>query len=60
MNTSAWTAGGVYRSTGIADQSIQIEKTDFAKKNILTVNIFDKTKVNTGKLVNYTTGVWAD
>lgn len=37
-NGSAWTAGGVYQSTGIADDSITPEKTSYINSNVLYEN----------------------
>lgn len=50
---SAWTAGGVYQSTGIAPNSITIDKTTFIS---VGKNLFNKDKATAGTLVNISNG----
>lgn len=46
-NGTAWTAGGVYQSTGIADQSVTQPKTDFVT---IGKNLYDTTAAVEGSL----------
>lgn len=50
---SAWTAGGQYQSTGIADKSITPKKIEFMQTGI---NKFDKTSIKSGQYVSYLDG----
>lgn len=52
-NGSAWTAGGQYQSTGIADKSITPKKIEFMQTGI---NKFDKTSIKSGQYVSYLDG----
>lgn len=50
---SAWTAGGQYQSTGIADKSITPKKIEFMQTGI---NKFDKTSIKSGQYASYLDG----
>lgn len=52
-NGSAWTAGGQYQSTGIADKSVTPEKTSFLQ---VSTNLLDKSTFIDGYKVSNTTG----
>ena len=52
-NGSAWTAGGQYQSTGIADKSVTPEKTSFLQ---VSTNLLDKYTFIDGYNFNFTTG----
>ncbi|WP_242302550.1 hypothetical protein, partial [Bacillus cereus group sp. BfR-BA-01423] len=52
-NGSAWTAGGVYQSTGIADQTVTPEATNFVTYG---KNLIDETLVVVGQNINENTG----
>jgi hypothetical protein len=55
-NGSAWTAGGTYQSTGIADGSIAQSKLSFVPAlGKTSMNLFDKSTVSIG-YIDYTTG----
>lgn len=54
-NGTTWADGGVYQSTGIADESITPEKTTFINK--YTNNYFDKTDIIEGGFYN-SNGYW--
>lgn len=43
-NGTSWAIGGVYQSTGLADNSINYEKTDFIKRT--TNNLINKDEIN--------------
>lgn len=45
-NGSAWTAGPQYQSTGIPDNSLTVDKTDFARR----INVFDFNNITVGRL----------
>jgi lysophospholipase L1-like esterase len=51
-NSSAWTSGGTYQSTGYADGSITVEKTNFQpiSNGVLGANLFNKAKSEIGGL----------
>ncbi|HEY8889450.1 MAG TPA: hypothetical protein VIM70_04295 [Clostridium sp.] len=51
--TSAWTAGGVYQATGIADNSVTPKKASFFATG---KNLLNKDVAIGGKFVSYTTG----
>ena len=50
---TAWTAGGTYQSTGIANNSITQEKTTFLSS---TINLFNQTTVKNGTQILYNSG----
>lgn len=52
-NGSAWTSGGTYQSTGIADKSVPPEKTTFIRRSR---NFFNKNDVLIGYRIDATTG----
>jgi hypothetical protein len=57
-NGTAWTAGGVYQSTGIANNSISEEKLSFVPVNgIPSKNKFNKSTAIVGYYVRYQDGV---
>lgn len=56
-NGATWIDTGIqYQSTGIAEKSINEEKTTFIKKVPTSINLFDKTKRKTNTGINGTDG----
>ncbi len=51
--SGSWLAGGLYQSTGIADNSVEERHLTFS---VASKNLFDKTAASTGFYVDYTTG----
>jgi lysophospholipase L1-like esterase len=56
-NGTAWTAGGTYQSTGIANKTVEPLKTTFIT---LGKNLFDKYNQISGKLFSYLNGSLVD
>lgn len=57
-NSSAWTSGGTYQSTGIADKSITQGKLSFAAiSGVPSKNLFDKATVTTGYYADFSSGL---
>lgn len=57
---SAWTAGGTYQSTGIADGSITPVKLSFLPvQGVESDNLFDKSTVTYDKYIDYASGAVA-
>ncbi|NLY09306.1 MAG: DUF2817 domain-containing protein [Tissierellia bacterium] len=56
-NGSAWVAGGVYQSTGIADKTIDMRKVSFIKES---TNLFNRYDVIVGKVILPGTGDLSD
>ena len=52
-NGTEWTSGGVYQSTGIADNSVTPKKTNFLKNSR---NLFNKSVVTTDLILDTATG----
>lgn len=48
-NGTAWTAGGMYQSSGIADDMVTVDRTDYI---LIGKNIFNKNKVTNGIALN--------
>jgi lysophospholipase L1-like esterase len=56
-NGTAWTAGGTYQSTGIADKSVTADKISFIQQSS---NLFDKSKITASSYLDLSGNVLSD